>query len=320
MQDLRIGWMGFHAEGQPALESLLQEKIRVEAVITLDEPQLAKRSAAIRYDEICARHGVALYKIRHVNDPEAVELLRNLALDVVFVIGWSQIVGPAAIRAARLGMIGAHAAVLPHNRGSAPVNWAIIRGETEGGNTLMWLNEEVDTGEIIEQVSFPITRYDTCATIYQKVAQSNRDMILRLIPHLVAGERPARPQPATDEPILPRRRPVDGLIDWTWSSRHVYDFIRALTRPYPGAFSWLEGERYLIWDAGLLPGDAYPDGRPGRVLGAVYSPYPGVACGQVVACGRGAVILLELESADGTILKGHVLSDRMLEGKTWSNE
>ncbi len=319
IQNLHIVWIGFHMEGQPALDALLQEGISIDAVVTLEDGQLAKRSGASCYEGICNRYGVPLHKIRHIDDPDSIELLGKLAPDVAFVIGWSQIVGPEALRIPRLGMIGAHAAVLPHNRGSAPVNWAIIRGETETGNTLMWLAEGVDEGEIIDQASFPITPYDTCATIYDKVGLSGSDMILRLIPKLLAGERPGRTQPRTDEAILPRRRPKDGLVDWNRSSLDVYNFIRALTRPYPGALSFLEGTQYLIWDALLLPGDPYRHAKPGEVVGAAYHPHPSHSCGQVVACGEGAVLLMELESVDGTILKGRELSEQTMKGKTWSN-
>jgi methionyl-tRNA formyltransferase len=316
---LRFAWIGFHSEGHLALEAMLAAGYRPEAVITLAEEQLARRSSAFDYEEICRRESLPFHKVRNVNDADSVRLLRSLALDVVFVIGWSQIVGPEALRSARLGMVGAHAAMLPHNRGSAPVNWAILRGESEGGNTLLWLGEQVDEGEIIDQQSFPITRYDTCATVYEKVARSNRDMILRLLPELSAGRRPGRPQPHTDEPLLARRRPQDGLIDWSRTGVQVYDFVRALARPYPGAFSWLAGTRYSIWDVALLPGAAYAGAAPGRVLGAVISPCPSRACGQVVACGQGAVVLLELEGPDGTVLKGPELSDLPWTGKTWSH-
>jgi methionyl-tRNA formyltransferase len=320
MDKLRIGWIGFHVEGQAAFEALLTKGIRIEAVLTLQETELAKRSGASRYDEICNRYNVPLHKIRHVNDPETIALLKSLDLDVVFVLGWSQIISAEALRTARLGMIGAHASMLPHNRGSAPVNWAIIHGESTGGNSLIWLNPDVDQGEIIDQTPFEITKYDTCATVYEKVAQSNRDMIVRVVPLLLNGQRPSRPQPNTNEPILPRRRPEHGLIDWEKSGLAVYNFIRALTRPYPGAFSWLDGRRFLIWEAALLPGNHYSGISAGRVIGAVISPDSGAACGQAVACAQGAVILLEVQCEDGTILKGINLSKQTWEGKVWSNE
>jgi methionyl-tRNA formyltransferase len=225
------------------------------------------------------------------------------------------------MRLARLGLIGAHASFLPHNRGSAPINWAIIRGEQETGNTLMWLAEGVDEGDIIAQRAFPITPYDTCATLYARVAATNREMLLEVLPQLMAGERPGRPQERGDEPILPRRRPADGRITWDSPAETVYDFVRALARPYPGAFSSLDGKRWWIWEAALLPDGAAVSGAPGEVLGPVISPAPS-ACGQLVACGSGggAVIVLEVEDAAGMRLRGQALSQQQWTGKRFGDE
>jgi methionyl-tRNA formyltransferase len=99
----------------------------------------------------------------------------------------------------------------------------------------------------------------------------------------------------------------------------VYDFVRALTRPYPGAFSWLGGRRWLIWQSALLPGACSPAAAPGLILGPVFCPVE-AACGQAVACGKGALLLLELEGEDGTVLKGRHLSDQSWEGKVWTDE
>src|SRR6266516_402460 len=227
----------------------------------------------------------------------------------------------AALQLARTGMIGAHASLLPQLRGSAPINWALIRSERQTGNSLIWLAQDVDRGAIIDQTAFCITPYDTCASLYERVAASNRDMLLRLVPRLLAGEHPGRVQPAADEPVLPRRRPADGRIDWRQPSRAVYDFIRALTRPYPGAFSWLEGRRWTIWHAAHLPAENGPGLRatPGAVLGPVVSPVE-ATCGQMVGCGAGAVVLLELQADDGTVLRGRELSDQPWTGKRWNNE
>jgi methionyl-tRNA formyltransferase len=239
-------------------------------------------------------------------------------LDLLLVIGWSQILSSAALATARIGAIGAHASLLPHNRGSAPINWAILRGEQTTGNTLIWLADNVDEGQIIDQIEFPISPYDTCETLYQKVAESNHIMIQRALPMLLAGECPGVPQPPSDEPLLARRRPADGLLDWHQSAVNVYNFIRALTRPYPGAFSFLDGRRWIIQSAALLPGSLECD-VPGTVIGSVVSPVA-ESCGQVVACGSGYVLILEIEADDGTILKGSSLSNCDWTGKVWAHE
>jgi methionyl-tRNA formyltransferase len=208
--------------------------------------------------------------------------------------------------------------MLPKNRGSAPINWAIIHGESSTGNSLIWLADDVDAGDIIDQVSFPITAYDTCDSLYERVADSNRQMILRVLPRLLAGERPGKRQLASGEAILPRRRPKDGAIDWSSDSRVVYDFVRALTRPYPGAFAWLNGFRWTIWNCAVLPGGLGVIGAPGQVIGPVFSPSAS-ACGQLVACGSGAIILLELQGPGGEVLCGRALSEQQWTGSFWTH-
>jgi methionyl-tRNA formyltransferase len=305
------------------LDALLAAGAPIGAVLTL-KPELAvKRSGGVDYTPLCARYGVPLHYIAGINEPDAVAILTALMPDVIFVIGWHQIVRPPVMRLARLGLIGAHASFLPHNRGSAPINWAIIRGERETGNTLMWLTEGVDEGDIIDQRAFPITPYDTCASLYAQVAVTNRDMLVSLLPRLLAGERPGRPQLHGDEPVLPRRRPADGRINWDAPAGAVYDFVRALTRPYPGAFSTLGGKRWWIWDAALLPdlGVAL-SAEPGEVIGPVISPND-AACGQLVACGSGALVLLDIEDVtEGarTRLRGRALSEQPWTGLHWEQE
>ena len=316
---LRIAWIGFHQEGIPALQGLRDAGVPLVAVITLDAPAAAKRCATAEYSDVLEGWNVPLHRVHNINNEQAIQLLSEMNLDLLLVIGWSQILSSAALATARLGAIGAHASLLPHNRGSAPINWAIIRGEKTTGNTLIWLADNVDEGQIIDQIEFPISPYDTCETLYHKVAESNRIMIQRVLPKLLAGERPGVPQPSSNEPLLPRRRPADGLLDWHQSAVSVYNFVRALTRPYPGAFSFLDGRRWTIQSAALLPAVSMDHQLPGTVIGPVVSPVA-ESCGQVVACGSGCVLILEVEADDGTILKGSSLSDCEWTGKVWANE
>ena len=110
---MRFGWLGFHVEGHSALRNLLQAGVSIEAVVTLDSTEAKKRSGAGDYAEICRSHGIAHHEIRNINDDDAVALLRRLDLDVLFVIGWSQILRSEALSAVRIGVVGAHAVQTP---------------------------------------------------------------------------------------------------------------------------------------------------------------------------------------------------------------
>ena len=314
---MRIGWIGFHQEGLAAFRAVVEAGFAVRAAVTLTAEAAARRSGAADYAPLCRQHGIPLHRVDSINSDRSAGLLADLDLDLVIVLGWSEILRPHVLRLARLGMVGAHASLLPHNRGRAPVNWALIRGETQTGNTLLWLAEGVDSGQIIDQTVIPISPYDTCATLYDKVALSNRDMVLRLLARLQAGERPGRPQPATAEPLLPRRKPEDGRINWNAPAHDVYNFVRALTRPYPGAFGQLNGKRWTIWRCALLPG-RHRGALPGEVMGAAVSP-EATACGQVVACKDGAVLLLEVEGEDRQCLSGVRLCEQPWQGEVWSH-
>lgn len=311
----RIGWIGFHVEGLDALRALLSRQAPVAAVVTLTPEAAERRCGAADYTPLCREYGVPVHYVQNINDDAAVALLRELRLDLAFVIGWTQLVGAAAMAQVSRGLIGAHASLLPHHRGRAPINWALIEGLSTTGNTLLWLDPQVDRGDIIDQTLIAVSPYDTCATLYAKVAASNTQMLLGVLPRLLRGERPGRPQPATTGRDLPGRRPEDGIVDWEWTSARVYDFIRALTRPYPGAWAWLDGHRWRLWSAARLP--AITTGaRPGDVIGPVVSPQP-QACGLAVACGSGAVVLLEIEDDRGHVLTGTALSDQPWKGKSW---
>src|SRR2546421_236283 len=224
---MKIGWVGFHMEGLPALRAVLEQGFPIQAVLTLRSEIATRKSGAGDYASLCRDFDVPFFEIASVNETQSLGLLSSLHLDVAFVIGWTELVRPECLRLARLGMVGAHASLLPHGRGRAPINWALIRGLETTGNSLMWLSEGVDCGDVIDQVTIPITPYDTCSSLYEKVAESNRAMILRLIPRLQAGARPGAAQSEVNEPPLQRRRPDDGNIDWSISSRQVYDFVRA---------------------------------------------------------------------------------------------
>ncbi|MBF8983783.1 methionyl-tRNA formyltransferase [Lutibacter sp. B2] len=316
--ELRVGWVGFHIEGLCAFENLLNNGTRFQAFITLDEDSISKRSAGTRkYKVLCENYNIPYYEIKNINDDSTFELLKKLSLDLIIVIGWSQILGFRVLNSAQIGCVGAHASLLPHNRGSAPVNWAIIKGEILGGNSLIWLDEGVDTGKVIGQIPIPINNYSTCKSIYDEVAQINYILLDRLLKDLEHKKLLESEVNNLDEGILPRRRPSDGAIDWSKSSCDIYNFIRGITKPYPGAFSFIEGKKWTIWSCALLPTIDIQKHR--YIIGPVISPID-EACGLMVSCGSGSIVLLEIESEDGEIFKGRDLAELNWKGKEWNYE
>ncbi len=267
-KSLSLAFVGCVLEGRRSLETLLAMGERVAAVFTLRPELAAKVSGAVPWEALATQHGIPLHHVRNMNDPEALEVLRSVAPDLLFCVGWTQLLKKDVLELPRLGCLGFHASYLPTYRGRAPVNWAIINGEKQTGNTLMVLDEGVDTGDILAQRAFPIDDDDTCATIYDKVAHSEDEMIREVMPLIHDGRMPRRPQDHAQATVMPRRRPEDGIVDWTRTTKQLHDWVRALTHPYPGAFTTLAGRRVWIFKASPW--------RPGPGGFGVDRPQPGM--------------------------------------------
>jgi methionyl-tRNA formyltransferase len=167
--------------------------------------------------------------------------------DVIIVCGWQQLVGEEILRIPSGGTIGFHSSLLPRYRGRAPVNWALIRGEKKTGVTMFYCDAEADAGDIIAQRSFPILMNDTCGTVYRKAARAVRRLIHEYGPRIVDETAPRIPNDSRNHRCWPERRPEDGRIDWNRGALGTHNWIRALTHPYPGAFTYCRGRKYFVW-------------------------------------------------------------------------
>lgn len=310
---IKIVWIGFHEEGIEAFKETLENKNNVSAFITLNDSSYNRRSAGSRlYADYCKKYNVPYYTVSTIKGEDAYTILNKYQPDLLVVMGWSEILPARLLRIPRIGTVGTHAALLPHNRGSAPINWAIIHGEKETGNTMMWLDEQVDEGKIIDQSSFPITLYDSCKTLYDKVAVTNAVMLNKLLAKLEIGEEISYPiTNKTNEPLLPRRQPKDGKINWNQNGEDIYNFIRALTKPYPGAFTFLNGKKYFVWKAALLPIPSKL--MTGEIVGSSIG-FEENTCGIVVSTLTVMLLITEIEDEEGKLYSGRELSELSLKG------
>ncbi len=210
--------------------------------------------------------------------------------DIVLVLGWYHILPPEVLVAPPLGCVAIHASLLPKYRGMAPINWAIINGETETGVSLFYLADGIDNGDVIAQRRVPIEGNDTCATLYDKATRQSVVVLRKFLPRLANGTAPRRKQNDDEATVFPKRTPEDGLIDWRWDSQRILNFVRAQTKPYPGAFTEIEGRRLYIWKAEFAD-----DYRPGhRLPGSLVRREADVL---IITC-NGAIRLLDTRWAD----------------------
>jgi methionyl-tRNA formyltransferase len=247
----RIVFVGAHMEARRPFEHLISSSERIAGLFTLEPEGLARMSGGTDLTQAAQVARIPVKRGRSVNDPETAAWIRQLAPDLLLVIGWTQLVKSELLGVPRVGALGFHASLLPKYRGRAPVNWALLNGESETGNTLLVLEPGADEGDIVCQRRIPITDNDDCRTIYEKVSLTECEMLDEILPLVRQGRLPRIKQDSREATAMPKRRPEDGLIDWSWTSKRLYDWVRALTHPYPGAFSHLSGQKITIWKASV---------------------------------------------------------------------
>jgi methionyl-tRNA formyltransferase len=254
---MRIVFFGASELGYRCCERLLEMGEEVVGIATMpQEFRISYSKEPVRnvtfrsFTDLAAAAGIPLIEVTgRMGHPEYLEALREWRPDFGLAIGWYYLI-PAALRSLfPRGVAGIHASLLPRYRGGAPLVWAIINGETTTGVTLFYFDDGVDTGDIIAQREIAIGPDDTIRTVYARATDAALDVVETCIPQLRQGTAPRIPQDHQAATCYPQRKPEDGRIDWSRSPEEIRNFIRAQTRPYPGAFTDIEGRRVTIWDA-----------------------------------------------------------------------
>jgi len=224
---------GYHDVGVRCLGALLDAGVEVALVVThRDDP--AERIWFASVAELARGRG-----IETVLDPEPAALLarlRAIAPDFIFSFYYRRMLPPEALATAKRGAYNMHGSLLPKYRGRAPVNWAVLNGETETGATLHEMVAKPDAGRIVEQQAVPIGPDDLAVEVFRRVTGAAEAVMRRSIGPLVAGTAPLRPNDIARGSYYGGRRPEDGRIDWRKSAREIHNLVRAVAPPYPGAF------------------------------------------------------------------------------------
>lgn len=294
----RIAFVGCVQEGKECLQEILEAGGNVVAMITFADDLAKKTSGAVPFEDISEEYGIPLYKVRSTNTPESITFLKEINPDVIFVIGWTRLVSREVLDIPKYGCIGMHASLLPKYRGRAPVNWAVINNEKVSGNTMILLDEGVDTGDIFAQRSIQISLSDTCQTVYHNVARAGRAMIREIISALDNGVLPRVPQDDKEASVMPKRSPDDGLIDWNKTALELFNWVRALTHPYPGAFTFHRYKKLLVWEVRIVhypplgsTKEKWRNAKPGAVMS--------ISDGIVVSAGGNELLSLHRLNYEG---------------------
>lgn len=263
---LRFGFVTCVRLGLDVMHEIYSLGGSLTMAMTLPDDFATDKSGRVYIHSFCAGHNIPLVKSPSVNDAVVIEWIRQHELDWLFIIGWSQIAGPAVLAAPRLGCIGMHPTLLPEGRGRASIPWAILKGLHETGVTMFVLDEGVDTGPILASTRIPITPSTTATELYGGVQRAHRTLIQEQWQALSAGTLKPRPQDPASGSTWPGRKPMDGQVGAGMDVDSALRLIRATTRPYPGAFWDSGGTRVRVWAArsarvaGALPSFACADG------------------------------------------------------------
>lgn len=262
MSDTRILVFAFSDVGYRCLEYLIGRGEKIVGCYTYAEPP-GPGGWPPSVAALCASNGIPVWTDVAWTSEEVFHA-RTLAPDLIFSFYYRELLPREVLAVPRLGAFNMHGALLPKYRGRAPVNWAVLEGERETGATLHAMVEKADAGPIVDQEKVPIGPDETAFEVQKKVAEAAVRILERRIDELKAGTAPRRPQNLADGFYRGRRRPEDGRIDWSRPSPRVHDLVRAVTRPFPGAFTDVFGGMVRVWKA-RLPGLAVHDSYPGQV-------------------------------------------------------
>lgn len=280
---MRIAFIGAVEGSLVAFNALVAAGMTPMLLVTLP-PQVAHRHSDFVDLATPARAaGASVHLTTNVNAADTIAALEAAAPDLTMVVGWSQICHGAFRAVARIGTLGYHPAPLPRFRGRAVIPWTILAGEEMSGSTVFWLDEGVDSGPIVAQRLFPVGPEETARSLYEKHKQVLAELVPEAVMRIAGGDIAGAPQDHGLASYCARRTAEDGLIDWRAPSGDVLRFVRAVGDPYPGAFTFANGERLVIDAARAFA----PKGRYIGMTGQVQSH---TDAGFTVLCGDGGTI------------------------------
>jgi methionyl-tRNA formyltransferase len=306
---MKIVFLGTGAIGVPSLQALAGDPAVTVAAVVTQPDRPAGRHLHLRPSPVAQTAGslgIPVLKPEKIRDPEAVDFLRGLGAGVFVVAAYGQILPPSVLGIPRLGCINIHASLLPRHRGASPIQAAILGGDTHSGITIMWVDEGLDTGDILLARATPIGAGETAGELHDRLALLAPDALRDALRAIAGGHPPRTPQDSAQATLCPKISKHDAAIDWGLPAADIVRRIRAF-HPWPGAWCRLPDGRLLKVHRARVADRECGAGVPGTVLAAGEG-------GIDVVAGGGAVCLLEVQPAGGkrmgaaAFLAGHPLS------------
>ena len=280
----------YHNMGLAGLDALMRHGFDLPAILSHeDDPGENCWFGSVA--DWAKEHSLPVFTPENINTEEWISRIRGWRPDVLFSFYYRNLICQQILDIPPCDAFNLHGSLLPAYRGRVPVNWALIHGEIKTGVTLHYMVKKADAGDIVGQREVAIDFEDTALRLYGKLCGAATLLLDETLPLILAGRTPRRCQDESRATTFKGRRPEDGRIDWTWTAMRIYNLIRAVTEPYPGAFTHLPGaEKMTIWWGLPEAGHAAPV-RSGEVR--VHGE------NVLVGTGEGALRLLDVQVGDG---------------------
>ncbi len=293
--------IGSVRSSQTVLTEMIKIGFPIEMVFSLDEAASQNVSGYVPIHELAEENNIPFKKFTRISDRENIELLQKIAPDYIFVIGLSQLIPKSIIDLAKVGCVGFHPTPLPKFRGRAAVVWQILLGITKTKCSLFFIDEGMDSGDILGQEDYEIEETDYVSDVSKKLNAALEKLSNRVLRQIQSNTLKPQPQNEEEATYLLIRRPEDGHIDWKQSNKEVHRLIRAVSKPYPGAFGMYDGEhKLIIWRAEPIENKKYI-GIPGQIC-EIHDGYFDVLCED------GIIRVSEYDNVDGVkLFAGHKL-------------
>ena len=285
MPKQRLIFLGTPEFAVPTLQELIERGEEILAVVTQpDRPKgRGQQLAAPPVKWLAEQHGIPVLQPVKVRAPEFIEIMRELAPDLIVVVAFGQILPKALLDIPVQGCINVHASLLPRYRGAAPINWCIINGETETGVTTMQMDVGLDTGDMLVIKSTPIDPEEDSRALHDRLALLGAETLMGTLDLLRAGRLIPQKQDDALTCYAPMLKKEDGELDWRKEAQAIRNLVRGVT-PWPGAFTFLDGKTVKVFRVNSANGS----GPPGMILRADRQ-------GLEVACGSGSLMIEELQ-------------------------
>jgi methionyl-tRNA formyltransferase len=303
---MRLIFMGYSDIGHICLKVLIdlcrQFHDDIVAVVTHeDNPREQIWFKSVK--KLAEDHNLPVYTPGDPNEPAFLALLRSLAPDFLFSCYYRLMLKQPVLDLARMGALNLHGSLLPRYRGRCPLNWVLVHGEPLTGVTLHYMEAKPDCGDIVAQAQVPIAPEDTALSLSQKMTQAAGELMRRTYPLLRMDVAPRIRQDHSRASYFGGRKPEDGRIDWRQSAGQIYNLIRAVTHPFPGAFTSWRDKKIFLWAARVDADYTGPPLPPGQVWWAPQDKRMRIGTGQGVLLVQAAQLQGEAEATAAALVQ-----------------